>query len=375
MPKIIVLFCFVLFSFHLNADEKSDEALSVELPALSAIRGQTSLSGLSSGAFMAAQYHVAYSKDLVGVGLVAGGLWNCAESRSGAISPFINAISTCMDPCKYSWFGCSNSLFPDAQRVYDLAIREAEAGTIDPISYLKDDSVYLFSGTHDETVVTGVVDKTYEFYRLLGLSDDAIKFNKTVDAGHAFITADIDDSSCSLTQSPYINNCGFEQAEKILAHIYGSLNAADGHLSGELIRFDQRPFIQGSQSSMDDSGYVYVPNACQSGRCKVHVALHGCRQGISVVGTTFVVGAGYNEVADNNDIIVLYPQVRKSSLWPVNPRGCWDFWGYTGSNLPPYEYYKQSAPQMKAISLMLERLISVPSEKLTVDRVRSESLN
>lgn len=357
MPRFLVLISLMFSSFFLHAEGENAEELSVQLPALAAVRGQTSLSGLSSGGFMAAQYHVAYSKGLVGVGVVAGGLWNCADSRSGTISPFMNAISTCMDPCKYSWFGCSDSLLPDVERVKGLAINEAEEGSIDPLESLQDDKVYLFSGRQDSTVVTGVVDKTKAFYRLLGVPEAAIKYNKSVDAGHAFITADVNATPCSLTQSPYINNCGFEQAERILSHIYGVLNASSGDLSGELIKFDQRPFIQGSQSSMDESGYVYVPASCLEGHCKVHVAFHGCRQGISVMGKTYVAGTGYNEVADSNEIIVLYPQVKKSSFSPANPRGCWDFWGYTGSNLPPYDYFKKTAPQMEAIYMMLERLM------------------
>nr|WP_318289937.1 hypothetical protein [Paraburkholderia sp. BL8N3] len=38
----------------------------------------TSVSGLSSGAFMAAQFDVAWSKHLVGAGIVAGGPFYCA---------------------------------------------------------------------------------------------------------------------------------------------------------------------------------------------------------------------------------------------------------------------------------------------------------
>ncbi len=43
-------------------------ATQTELPALNALPNETSISGLSSGAFMAAQFHVAYSEELVGVG-------------------------------------------------------------------------------------------------------------------------------------------------------------------------------------------------------------------------------------------------------------------------------------------------------------------
>ena len=54
---------------------------------------------------------------------------------------------------------------------------------------------------------------------------------------------------------------------------------------GELSLFDQTEFIDvrfGLEgSSMDTSGYVYVPNACKEkdAACKVHVSIHGCHQG------------------------------------------------------------------------------------------------
>ncbi|MFC7538540.1 hypothetical protein ACFQU2_02525 [Siccirubricoccus deserti] len=44
---------------------------------------QVSVSGLSSGAFMAAQLHIAHSTGIMGVGLVAGGLYGCAVDSLG----------------------------------------------------------------------------------------------------------------------------------------------------------------------------------------------------------------------------------------------------------------------------------------------------
>jgi hypothetical protein len=38
--------------------------------------------------------------------------------------------------------------------------------------------------------------------------------------------------------------------------------------------------------------------------------------------------AGYNQVGEANNIIILYPQAISVS---VNPYGCWDWWGYTVS--------------------------------------------
>ena len=40
---------------------------------------QISVSGISSGGFMAHQFHVAHSQDLMGAGIIAGGPYNCAQ--------------------------------------------------------------------------------------------------------------------------------------------------------------------------------------------------------------------------------------------------------------------------------------------------------
>jgi hypothetical protein len=42
------------------------------LPGLGIVVGQTSVSGLSAGAYMAGQLQVAHSKQIVGAGIVAG---------------------------------------------------------------------------------------------------------------------------------------------------------------------------------------------------------------------------------------------------------------------------------------------------------------
>ena len=55
-------------------------ALSAPLPRLAIDRNQVSVSGLSSGGYMATQLHVAYSSVFRrGAGVVAAGPWHCAE--------------------------------------------------------------------------------------------------------------------------------------------------------------------------------------------------------------------------------------------------------------------------------------------------------
>ena len=57
--------------------------------------------------------------------------------------------------------------------------------------------------------------------------------------------------------------------------------------------------------------------------CKLHVYLHGCQQGKYNIGTTFIDNSGFNQVADANDIIILYPQAKSTSV--TNANGCWDW--------------------------------------------------
>src|SRR5882724_8023369 len=51
------------------------------LPAYGADPKQTSVSGLSSGAYMAVQLQVAYSASIIGAGVIAGGPYYCAAGN------------------------------------------------------------------------------------------------------------------------------------------------------------------------------------------------------------------------------------------------------------------------------------------------------
>jgi len=61
---------------------------SEQLPALGADIAETSVSGLSSGAYMAGQIEVAHSSQIVGAGIVAGGPFACAETEASKLVPF-----------------------------------------------------------------------------------------------------------------------------------------------------------------------------------------------------------------------------------------------------------------------------------------------
>ena len=294
------------------------------------------VAGISSGGFMAVQLDVAYSSHFHGVAVFAGGPFYCAQDSES------NATGSCE----------SGSSIPLSTLV-DYTNTQASAGTIDPTSHLHGQPVYLFSGTDDTTVHQAVMNSLQQYYETYTSSSD-ITYDNTTAAAHGWISLD-GPNSCDSSYSPYINNCSIDAEQTFLTQFYGSLSARNsGTLGGSFIQFDQDPFCSGgscSGSSMDGTGWVFVPASCQSGtRCRLIVVLHGCLQYQGIVGEDLVKESGVDEWADTNDLIVLYPQtIASSSLG--NPEGCWDWWGYGSA-----DYALQSGPQMQAIMAMVHQL-------------------
>jgi hypothetical protein len=203
-----------------------------------------------------------------------------------------------------------------------------------------------------------------QFYALFKVAPERLVLVKDKPAGHAMVTESTG-GACAVTAPPFINDCDFDAAGALLGHLLGPLEAPAAQASGRIVRFDQKPFAGGDpySISMADSGYAYVPRACEAVRCRVHVAFHGCRQSVEAIGERFVREAGYNRWADTNRLIVLYPQTVSRDGWGFaglrwsfvfNPRGCWDWWGYTGA-----QYATRLGPQVAAVKAMVDRLAAV----------------
>jgi poly(3-hydroxybutyrate) depolymerase len=327
------------------------EQPSAELPALAAARDQTSVSGISSGAYMAGQFEMAHAKDVVGAGIIAGGPYGCSESIYADVIPgpgtallnLTKAINGCMQNALQA-FGV-----PDSAQLARRADRLADQGRIDPIADVKTDRIYLFTGTNDHTVVRPIVAAARRFYEDLGVPAEQILYVSDIPAGHAFVT-DERGPECDHTGKPYIVDCDYDQAGALLGQIYGPLKSPAAPTTGQFHIFDQEAFTEGlSNHGLSDDGIVYVPLACRDNAgCRVHIAYHGCGQNRTVVGDAFARDSGYARWADTNNLIVLFPQ---TATTPLNPQGCWDWWGYTGA-----EYLTREAPQIIAVYRMLERL-------------------
>lgn len=340
-----------LFAAALLVGACSDESAE-GLPQLGAKLDQTSVSGISSGAYMAGQYQVAHSRDVVGAGIIAGGPYGCSESLYADVIPgpgsallnLTKAINGCMHNSLKA-FGVPNPKLL-AKRAAELA----EKGRIDPVSGIKDDRVYLFSGKDDHTVVPPIVEAAREFYLEAGVPAAQIEYISNLPAGHGFVTEDKGNPKCSYSGKPYIIDCDYDQAGAVLEQIYGALNPRAEEATGDFLVFDQRPYTHGlSNHGLSDLGIAYVPKACaQASGCRIHVAFHGCGQNRTFVGDVFAHDSGFARWADTNNIIVLFPQ---AAATPINPQACWDWWGYTGS-----DYLTREGPQIIAVRRMVEQL-------------------
>jgi hypothetical protein len=325
---------------------------------------ESSVSGLSAGGFFANQFFAAYSGIMSGAGIFAGGPYGCARGD------LFKALKDCM---------ARPDLLTDEvmTQLANNARDNSRHQRIDPVENLKSKKIFLFGGMADNTVRPAVVDRVYDWYLDMGVPRSNISYKKDLMAGHAMPTASYGNKCEAVSSPPWMSACNYDGAGEVLKHIYGKLNPARPvtPASGKLIEFAQGEFADppllnpddlAGQISLNEFGYAYVPQSCLDGKtCRIHVVFHGCRQvynqdpgggkreksGFNPFGLQMVLHAGYNEWANSNQIIVLYPQAQKNK---VNPHGCFDWWGYLGGE--KNAYLTKEAPQIKAVRAMMKAL-------------------
>jgi len=301
------------------------------LPKLDMDLSATTVSGISSGGYMAHQYHIAYSDQVVGAGLFASGPYGCSEGDLEI------ALANCVDSREG----------PDAEKLADTLRKSAAEGMIAALENLKADKVWIFHGSNDTRVSKAVTRAQEKFYQLLQLTP---KTEYSVPSGHGFPTQSYG-VDCDTTKSPHINQCDYDAAGELLNYFYSDLKSRSP-IKGKILAFDQAVFLPEEQeNTLADLGYLFVPQSCLSGeKCRLHIAFHGCSQNQKTVGMAFIENAGYNAWAEANNIVVLYPQAKGSYL-PLNPKACWDWWGYSGAN---FQY--RNGTQLKHINRIVRSL-------------------
>jgi poly(3-hydroxybutyrate) depolymerase len=296
------------------------------------------VSGPSAGGYMAGQFHVAYSDLVRGAAIIAAGPYRCAE---GSLR---HGLGRCMK---------GDEEIPTA-RLLEETSQLALDGAIDPIAGLADDRVWIFHGAADPFVGVAVADALETYYRAL-VTPDAVVRVEHPQAGHTFPTADPTAPACTAVEEPYIGNCGLDGARALLGHLYGDLADGRAPRAAGLIEFDQRPYAEAAGSAgLADRGWLFVPPDCEVGadsRCRLHVVFHGCKQGGSYIGDAFIRRSGFLEAAEANRIVLLFPQI-EPSFQPLNPNGCWDWWGYEGG-----DYATRNGVQLRAVRAMIDDLL------------------
>jgi len=304
--------------------------LSASTPSASIDTDKVTVSGISAGAQMAHQLHIAYPDIFSGVGLIAGGPFGCAE---GSLT---TAITRCM--------GSVSGELPleDLEKQIRSAANDGQLGNT---ALLSDDHVWVFHGTQDKTVAAELSDATVELYSRFMKSEN-IHFVNDVKAGHNFPTSSTG-NDCGATELPFIGRCDYDAAGHLLQQLYGNLEAPATEIKTELIK---KKLPGALAAGMSEVAYLFIPNGCnQAGQsCKTHLVLHGCAQSVSQIGTVFIEQSGYLPWAESNNIVLAFPQVVPAT---ANPFACWDWWGYTDSS-----YRWRDGAQMKVLADWIREL-------------------
>lgn len=321
---------FLLISLSFDFVYADSTAYS-ELKSYNIDSRRITVSGVSSGAFMASQLGVAYSKLISGFGSVAGGIYWCAEGIKE------RAVGECMK---------SPSLISSEKYIKKIKSL-SQKKLIDSPANLRNNKYYIFSGTEDVIIKPVASDKLYEMMKAF-TSEKNIVFEKSIKASHGLPTVN-QGTACESASIPWLLNCKYDTAGIILKTMYGKLKNKSSMIESNLTMFGQKEFGDNT-TPLYEHGWIYVPQNCRDKKkCKLHIALHGCQQNADFVQDKFVKHAGYNEWAEANNIIILYPQSAK--LAPDNPYACWDWYGFTGP-----EYMTHNGQQLKAIKAMIDRL-------------------
>jgi len=306
-----------------------------DIPPLHLDLTHVTVSGLSSGGYMATQFHLAHSDWVKGVGVLAAGPYYCAQ----------NDITTALSQCVNKM---DNPI--DLTVMTTMADTYEETGKIAPLTELKDAKVWLFHGTQDTRVIESVSNLLFEQYQKW-TDTQHIKYVNDKPIAHLFPTQR-QGSDCTVSESPFIGNCNYDAAGDMLTHLLPALAQPDDTVTGTVFKVNQHAIMGEQGKTLADEGFVFVPQSCANGEpCKAHISFHGCNQYAEAVGDSYVTQTGINTWADDNNIVVLYPQTRKSLFMPLNPQGCWDWWGYSSS-----DYANRHGAQISAVTTLLHSL-------------------
>ena len=304
------------------------------LPVLQLDPQRVAVAGISSGAIMAQQLHLAYSDHLLGAALLAGPPYQCAQ---GSIE---RALGYCL---------AAAGAEPDMSGLVAEVATRAQRGDLAPLAGLEGDRVLVAHGRRDVLVAESMARSALGLYEAMpAAASMQLRWDGAGDFAHVWPTLD-KGGDCQTTAPPYVGNCNVDFAAEIMRSLFAApARGAPAEAGGALLSFDQDPYVPNDEDAyLSASGRLYQPPQCgQDKSCGLLIVLHGCEQNVDTLGESFVRDNGLNRWADAYDVVVLYPQARASYV-PLNPKGCWDWWGYSGA-----DYDTRKGVQLRAIANM-----------------------
>ncbi len=434
--RILAATALMVFVFALAPAQATPPPLTDLAKGLDIDKKSISVSGISSGAFMAHQFHIVHSEHIMGAGIIAGGPYYCSQGNIQRATHKCSAFGFLESMCRDlgdDQLQCAkgDGTPKNKEQAKQLAQKSfVGAKKWSTLRNIKTDKVYLFSGKYDALVTAGVMDAVYDLYTApdkLGLKEGNVRYNRrNFPAPHTVVrdgfnrpegpeaeraVADCPSSTPLGDQGyPFIDDCqqvaqkemknngcicstdagadcppnnkkelcedlkDVDLAGAILKHIYGEEALASERVKTEekqVLEFDQRRIFEkffpdawrteAQNASMAERAYIFIPKTCKKGKkCKLHVAFHGCLQGGETdtrpghSGNLFAKFSGYNEWAETNGIVVLYPQIESWEGAPLNPQGCWDWWGQDYTHK---KYHTKEGPQIRVMAQMINVLV------------------
>ena len=307
------------------------------LPKLRIDPQRVAVAGFSSGAIMAQQMHLAYSDRLSGAALLSGPPYHCSEG----------SLETALSRCTKA-----EPQGPDAASLAARVEDRSTKGELAPLQGLIGDRVFAVHGKRDVLVPESIARASLAVYEALPVASQmSLQWDGEGEFAHVWPTLEAG-GDCGVTASPYIGKCGRDFAAEAMRALFGAPARAVANAAGQLqLVHLSNSDPDGLDPLLDEVGYFYRPPQCDDdSACGLLIVFHGCEQTMASVGDAFAREAGFNRWADAYDVAVLYPQVRATYM-PLNPKACWDWWGYSG---PDYDTRK--GVQLRAVANMAAAL-------------------
>lgn len=169
--------------------------------------------------------------------------------------------------------------------------------------------IYIMGGVNDDLVLQYAVEEMATWFSDQGAT--VTEYYPT-NVAHSYPNAlPATDENPSVTDcTDGYENCGDDIAGKYLANLLGvTLNSWNVNYNdnGQLYEYDASPYKNRWGSDTLDYGFIYIPDACLSASCPLHIFFHGCGGTAKWVGTDNMRKTGLLEHASANDIVVIFP--------------------------------------------------------------------